>query len=31
MKRRLPYFLILFIFLFAVPIHGNDEPLVLRG
>ena len=27
MKRRLPYFLILFIFLFAVPIHGNDEPL----
>ena len=27
MKRRLPYFMILFIFLFAVPIHGNDEPL----
>ena len=27
MKRRLPYLLILFIFLFAVPIHGNDEPL----
>ena len=27
MKHRLPYFLILFTFLFAAPVLGGDEPL----